>query len=328
MAAVAEQRDRLRLGDQVPEPGLETGRERHTALVSPRHGPDQRLHAVAERRARGHRDALVGQSGPADAPSVPRDADDGVVGDEDVVEEDLVEHGCAGELAQRADVEPLGVHVDDEVGDPGVLGRVGIGTGEADAEVRDLRQRRPHLLTVEHEATFDPLGPGAQRRQVRSRPRLAEELAPVERPEKGGTHPALLLLGRAVRDECRQGPGTHGEMRANHAGGRQLLVDDELLERRRTAAPGSGPVRHDQARLGDGDALGVRGRGRHRCYDVVDLRPQRFGFFGKIRREVPAARLPPPAPPPRPRGSRRRRQRAAADWPWHASGRSARRAPR
>ena len=121
-----------------------------------------------------------------------------VVGHEDVVEEDLVEHGRTGELAQRADVEPLGVHVDDEVGDAGVLGRIGVGAGQADAEVGHLGQRRPHLLPVQHVAALDPLGPRAQRGEVRAGARLAEELAPAELAEQRRPHPALLLL-RACR---------------------------------------------------------------------------------------------------------------------------------
>ena len=52
-------------------------------------------------------------------------ASDGVVAD--VGEVDLVELGVTGHLAQRPHLDARLVHVDDEVGEPLVLGRVGIG---------------------------------------------------------------------------------------------------------------------------------------------------------------------------------------------------------
>src|SRR5580704_5136381 len=58
---VTQQRDRLRLGDQVTEACLEARRERLAALVTRRDRPDQRLDAVAERRAGGHGHAFVGE---------------------------------------------------------------------------------------------------------------------------------------------------------------------------------------------------------------------------------------------------------------------------
>src|SRR5580692_9972627 len=139
--AVAQERDRLRLGDQVPQPLLHARRTGLAALAPARHGAGQRLDAGTEGGARRHGDALVGQRRPPDAPAVPRRAYHGVVGDEDVVEEDLVEHGGAGQLAQRPDVDALGAHVDDEVRDAGVLAGVGVRAGQADPEVRRLSQR-------------------------------------------------------------------------------------------------------------------------------------------------------------------------------------------
>ena len=241
--AVPEQGHRLGLGDQVAETLLHAGGRRLAAFAAARQRPRQDFDTGAEGGACRHGDAFVGERGAADAPAVTRRADDGVVGDEDVVEEDLVEHGGAGELAQRPDVEPLGVHVDDEVGDAGVLGRVGIGAGQADTEVGDLRQRRPYLLAVEDPAPLHLVGPRAQRGQVGAGAGLAEELAPVERAVQRGPHPALLLLGRAVGDEGGQRPGPDRQVRPGHAGGGQLLVDDQLLERRGTPAPGRRPVR-------------------------------------------------------------------------------------
>ena len=62
------------------------------------------------------RDPLVGEGVAGDLPAVARPADEAVVGNEDVVEEDLVEQCFPGDLAQRADVEAAGLDVDEEVG--------------------------------------------------------------------------------------------------------------------------------------------------------------------------------------------------------------------
>ena len=227
MARWPSRASRLGLDQQVAELPHRTG-----GLSGPATGQraDQRLDPVAERRSRGHGDPLVGQGRAADAPAVPGLTDHGIVGHEDVGQEDLVEHGGAGELAQGPDVDALGVHVDDEVGDAGVLGRVGVGPGQADPEVGRLGQRRPDLLAVEEPAALDLVGPGAQRGQVRPGAGLAEELAPGELAQQGRPDPALLLLVGAVGDDRGQGPGPDGQVRPRDAGGRQLLVDDQLVQ--------------------------------------------------------------------------------------------------
>ena len=150
--------DELAAAIVLTEPLLETGGERIAAFGASRHGADERFDAVAERRARRHRHAFVGQGGPPDAPSVTGQPDHRVVGDEDVVQEDLVEHGGTREFAQRADVDAAGPHVHDAVRDAGVLGSVRIGPCQADAEVRRLGQRGPHLLAVQHPPALDALG--------------------------------------------------------------------------------------------------------------------------------------------------------------------------
>ena len=99
-------------------------------------------------------------------------ADEAVVGDEHVVEEHLVEHRLAGQLAQRPDVDARGLHVEHEARDAVVLGRVGVRAGEQDAPVGLLGHRGPHLLAVEDPAALDACRPGRQRRRGRS-PRRA-----------------------------------------------------------------------------------------------------------------------------------------------------------
>ena len=70
--------------------------------------------------------ALVHQRGDGHVPAVARLTDDVLVGDVGVLHEDLVELGLAGDLAQRADLHALLLHVHEEVGEALVLGRVRI----------------------------------------------------------------------------------------------------------------------------------------------------------------------------------------------------------
>ena len=83
----------------------------------------------AERRAAAHGHPLVLEGGASGPPAVVHGADHRVVGYEHAVEEDLVEHLVAGQLAQGPNVEAVGVHVDDEAGDAVVLGPIRVGAG-------------------------------------------------------------------------------------------------------------------------------------------------------------------------------------------------------
>ena len=66
---------------------------------------EQSFQAEPERRSAAHEDALVGERGAGRPPTVVLGPDETVVGHEHVVEEDLVEHGVAGQLAQRPDLD-------------------------------------------------------------------------------------------------------------------------------------------------------------------------------------------------------------------------------
>ena len=68
-----------------------------------------------------------------DAPAVADRAEPLRVRDAHVGEVHLVELGVAGELAQRAHLDAGRLHVDEEVGEAPVLGRLGIGAGEQQA---------------------------------------------------------------------------------------------------------------------------------------------------------------------------------------------------
>ena len=58
---------------------------------------------------------------------------------------------------------PGGVQVDEEVGDALALGHVGVGAGQADAEVGHVGPGGPHLLAGEHPLVAVALGPGGER---------------------------------------------------------------------------------------------------------------------------------------------------------------------
>ena len=83
-----------------------------------------------------------------------------------------------------------------------------------------------------------------------------------------------------------QRPGADRQVGARHAGGRQLLVDDELFEGRGAPAPRCGPVRHDQSRLGDGVSPVRLPRRRHLGHDGTDLLAQRLGLGRQVGRQV------------------------------------------
>ena len=132
--------------------------------------------------------------------------------------------------------------------------------------------------------------------------------------------PWAMMVGRAQAPHRQVGPP--------QAGGRQLLVDDQLLQRRRTPAPRRRPVRHDQPRLGEGRPAArparrlppraTTARISARSDSASDGRSA-----ARLRRAPAMARSATSCS-----RRRRRRPRRTAGSPWPASGRSARRAPR
>src|SRR5437016_10006506 len=75
------------------------------------------------------REPLVHERGDGAAPAVVLAADPVVVGDLYVVEEDLGELGMPGHLLEGPDGHAGGGQVDDEHGEPGVAGPLGVGPG-------------------------------------------------------------------------------------------------------------------------------------------------------------------------------------------------------
>jgi hypothetical protein len=166
----------------------------HAAL--PRGGPAADGHAFGVQGGGRHRPALAHLAEPLG------------VRDPHVAEEDLVELGLAGDLAQRPDVHAGVGHVAQEVGHAAVLGHVGIGAGHQDGEPGEVGAGRPHLLAVDHPLVAVTLGAGAERGEVGAGPRLAEQLAPdlLTGPQRL-QEPPLLLLGAERQD----GRGRHAQ---------------------------------------------------------------------------------------------------------------------
>ncbi len=170
--------------------------------------------------------------------------------------------------------------------------------------MRLLRGRRPDLLPGQAPTAFGPNGFHAQRGQIRSGTRLAEQLTPLNVATQRGRHEPVDLLGAAVLEDRRNRPPTDHQIRAVHSGFGHHLVDQQLLGRRGVAAVGLGPVRRLQTGLGQ-RALPLFGRQRRDLGDGRgDLRAHRLD---RTQVDVQVATHPvegqvgraaqPPAPP-------------------------------
>ena len=149
-------------------------------------------------QADGH--ALEHQRGQRGAPAVVDLADDRVGGQAHVVEEDLVELGLAGDLAQAADGDALGVHRQDEHRQALVLVLLGVGARQQQAVGGELRVGGPHLLAVEHPACRRP--PGARA----SAPPRGPSRRPARR--RAGTRPRRR--GASARGSAPSAPRCRG----------------------------------------------------------------------------------------------------------------------
>ena len=120
-----------------------------------------------------HHLPLTGQGGVGDPPAVVDLADPLRVGHPGAVEEHLVEVDLAADVAQRPDVDPGLVHVDEEVGDAAALRDVGVGARQQHREVGEEAPGGPDLLAgddplvaVAHRPGW-PATPGRSRRPAR-----------------------------------------------------------------------------------------------------------------------------------------------------------------
>ena len=197
--------------------------------------PRRRAEALG---AEADRQPLVHEHRQRGAPAVADAADHRVGVEADVVEEDLVELGLAGDLAQAADGDPRRVHRHDEHRQALVLGDVGVGPRQQQAERGELGVGGPHLLAVERPAAVIALArAGLHRGQVRAGVGLGEHLAPhLVAVEHRAEVAALLLLG-AVGDQARpEHPDADHVEDPGDLGARDLLVDGHLLDGAETPA--------------------------------------------------------------------------------------------
>jgi hypothetical protein len=154
------------------------------------------------------------------------------------IEKDLVEVRAPGHLPQRLDLDTGRAHVQQEVGDPRMLGNARISAGQQDPEVRVVGARAPGLLSRHHPFVTVPHGACTECREVGAGPGLAEELAPDLFAAQHGGQVARLLLGAAVGDDGgARHPDPYDEDRFSEPGPGELLVPDDLLDRAETLAP-------------------------------------------------------------------------------------------
>ncbi len=90
--------------------------------------------------------ALVHQRRQRHLPAVADAADDVRVGDPGLLDEELVELRLAGDLAQRADLDGVLLHVHQEVGEALVLGGLAVGARDEHAPLGVLGAAGPDLL--------------------------------------------------------------------------------------------------------------------------------------------------------------------------------------
>src|SRR5690606_35444447 len=90
--------------------------------------------------------ALEGQLRGGLVPAVPLDPHQHVGGNENIVKEDFVEVGLAGEIPDGAHIDAGGPHVDQELGQPLVLDlAVAAGAEQADQDRKSTRLNSSHV---------------------------------------------------------------------------------------------------------------------------------------------------------------------------------------
>ena len=138
---------------------------------------------------------------------------------------------------------------------PLCFGRVGVGAGQADAPVGELRVRRPHLLAVERPSRRRPRVGRVVDRLARSLPASGSLNSWHHRSSASriARQPARLLLVGAVGQQRRPDEvDADAADELGRAGAGQLLLHDVVLDRAGAAAAvlGSGHVTPTQRAVG------------------------------------------------------------------------------
>ena len=148
---------------------------------------------------------LVGERPSCDGPAAADLADDVLVRDPSVGQEHLVERCVIVHLPDRADLDARLVHVEQEVGHPGVLRCIPVGTGDEDRHVGMVGRRVPHLLAVDDPLIAVAYGGRLQARQIRAGAGLAEQLAPRQLAGQRASEKRVLQLVRRMVVDRRCG---------------------------------------------------------------------------------------------------------------------------
>ncbi len=225
-------------------------------------------------------------------------ADEVAAGHAHAVERDLAEVAVGRHVDDRADADAGRVHVDDELGQSGVLRRVRVGPSDQVAPVREGGAARPHLLTVDDPVVAVAYRPRPQRRDVAAGVGLAHADAPHRRAGDDVGEPARSLLGRAELQQRRPHlPVGEPARRDRRAVGDERLVHDEPFERGPAVAALFDRPRHPDPAAGaellrEGGVVADDPRVLGERRPLGPLEPQRGGFARGARRARPELRSP------------------------------------
>src|SRR5439155_11796943 len=181
--AVVEQTRQLDLGVRASDALAEVGVvERLRVVLTRRRDHVVELDPHGDGEPRGA-DALVTERAHGHLPALPLLAQPVLDGHPGAGEEDLVEQRVTRDLADGTALDARHLHVDDQGGDPLVLGaaldRGGVGAHEEQAPLGDVGRADPDLLTVEHVLVAVADRGRPQVGEVAAGLGLAEALAPV-----------------------------------------------------------------------------------------------------------------------------------------------------
>ena len=236
--AAAERRLRGEPHHLQPDPGVrDPGRDVLVAdrpVVSRQRQHGLELPLESELLAEGGHSALHVERAHRDPPPVPGSPDH--AGRHRVGEEHLVELRSTGELHDRPHLYAGLPHRNQKAGQAPMPFCRKICTAQHEAPVRELGQRRPHLLAGHTPLPAVEHSPGPQPGQIRAGLRLGVSLAPHLGPgQDRGQEPGLLFRRP---EHGQRGPEqllTDVPDPAGRAGSRVLLVEDHLLRPRQPA---------------------------------------------------------------------------------------------
>ena len=207
------------------------------------------------------------------------------VGDSGTVEKHLVELGLSGDLAKRPHHYAGLMHVEQEVGDALVFGLPGIRAGQQDGEIGLVGPGGPDLLAGDDPVVPVADRPGGERRQIGTRARLTEKLAPLFFVAHDGRKEAQSLFFAAVAEQRGGGVVEPQGIEPSEPQRRQYGFDrtGDVIGDAQPAVLGQ-PGRHDKAGLGEvsGTTRGIRTdcgrlsarRGRRRLPPATIRAPQ------------------------------------------------------